>query len=407
MADSTKANYADQEDALRRQLEAAIEAELKLFFESVLEHSYKYSAAGSYFAQFHKALARIDRFGNRTITQNHEYSGLVFFTRPTINFTEANLRQHRILNMLETLDPQSTQFMIRMLLDSDLSQTPYFQDLVGRSPLIDGNSPFITPLSNCCDTLGGAPNLTMETYTTEGGLFSEAQSMPVGSDRSAKPIDLSLSFTDIQGGICHAILMYWFLYMDLLQRGEVVQYTRDFEQRRMGWTSSIYRFMLDPSRQYITKWCKFTGCFPTSFPSASVLDYNSAEGFVEAAKKINVTFKCNHVGYPQDPVILKEFNMLVKKFCGSIDTSAYVRLTTNPEHNYVGLPYITTTQYGPRLDFYAPKYELEDTVIQDLEQASENIAQKKLEYEARIKALRAQYSNQQNQTSSDPNIVYV
>ena len=398
---------SEQEEDLRRKFEASVEADLKNFYASVLEHSYKYSGAGSYFAQFHKALAKLDRFGNRIVTQNHEYSGLVFFTRPTLNLTAANLRQNRIMQMLETEDPLSIQFMIRMLLDSDLSQSPYFSEMVGRSPLIDGTSPFITPFTNYIETLSGGPNLNMESYTTEGGLFSESQAMPIGTDRNAKPIDLSISFAEIQGGINSAILLYWLLYMDLIQRGECIQYRADTEQRRMGWTCSIYRFMLDPTRQYITRWCKFTGCYPISLPTASILDYNASENFVEAAKKLNVTFKCNHTGYPQDPIILKEFNMLVSSFCPGILSKSYKKLTTNPEHNYLGLPYIIPTPDGPRLDFYAPSYADEDTLTQDLVDTSASIAQRRAALEQQISSLHQSSQTQPTPTRSDnPDIFY-
>ena len=311
MATSTTATT--DELALRAQFEKDIASEVDAFYSDILEKSYRDSGAGSYRSQFHKSLAKIDRFGVRAITQNHVYPGLVFITRPKLNLTSANLRMSRVMSMLDSIDPTSIQFMIRMLLDTKLANDVRMMELVGRSPLIDGESPFLTPLISSCESVTGFPSVNIETYTTEGGFFSEDMTTPIGSDRNYKTFDLQASYVDIQGGACNALFQIWAAYIDKVTRGEMVQYAEDTQERRMGWTCSIYRFLLDPSMKYITNWCKCTGCFPVIRSSGAIFDFNRFEGFVEAAKKFNVTFKCNHMGEENDPIILKEFNMLVKR----------------------------------------------------------------------------------------------
>lgn len=359
---------------LKKRVNEEIAGQLEVFFESILEHSYKHSGAGSYFSQFSKALSEIDRFGIRTVTQNNEHSGLTFITRPKLNFMSGNLAHNRLLSILNNTDPLSIQFMIRSLLDTKFCNNPAVMELVYRSPLINHESPFITPLTNCLESISGFPSYNLETYTTEGGFYSEDLSFPIGSDRNRKSFDLQLAFVDIQGGICAAILQMWMEYIAAIVVGEMRQYTEDIDAQRMGFTCSIYRFLLDPSKRYITRWCKCTGGFPIARPSGAVFDLNQSEVFVEAAKKFSVTFKFNHMGIDSDPIILKEFNMLMERFCPDIKRSNNMDVVSTDAHNnYIGLPYITMSQYGPQLEFRARPLTNRDTVYEELEELSNNV----------------------------------
>ena len=198
--------------------------------------------------------------------------------------------------------------------------------------------------------------------------------MPIGSDRNYKSFDLSATFNDIQGGVIAALCQYWAMYTDMVNRGEMVQHTSDINEQIMGFTTSIYRFLLDPSQQYIVQWCCVKGCFPLLRSSGTIFDVNSGESFVEAAKKFNVTFKCNIMGNENDPIILKEFNMLVERFCPEIASENRIKLGTDPGDNYLGLPYIRPTQYGPKLEFYAKPGEDQDTYVEQRKQAEERIS---------------------------------
>jgi len=395
-------------EKLKEEAQAEIAAKMQVFFDSVLEYSYKYSGAGSYYSQFQKTLSKIDRFGVRTVTPNNEHAGLTFITRPKLNLTAGNIRQNRLMSMLDSGDPLSIQFMIRMLLDTKLSQTPTFLPLVDRSPLLDAYSPFLTPLMNCIESVSGFPSANIETYTTEGGFFSEDLTYAAGSDRNRKSFDLQLSFVDMQGGVCAALLQMWMEYICAVSVGEMIAYAEDINAQRINYTVSLYRFLLDPSKRFITRWCKCTGGFPISRPSGAVFDINSSELFVEAAKKFSVTFKFNHMGVENDPVILKEFNMLMQRSCPTIVSSerysARERLTNVPFTNYMGLPYIYETEYGPELVWMADPTENVDTLTADLNKISNEIETTKSQLQQRIEAI--QKSPEVNSYKPNSDIVY-
>jgi hypothetical protein len=302
--------------------------------------------------------------------------------------------------MLDTLDPNTIQFMIRFLLDSKTARNVRYQELISNCPYMDNDSPFLTPITNAVESISGFPNGTLETWTSEAGLFSEDMTIPIGSDRNTKSFDLSMTFSDLPGGICAAILQYWAMYIDRVVRGEMVQHSQDIDQNVMGFTCTIYRFMLDTSKQYITRWCAATGCFPTLRSSGSVFDYSQSDTYVEAARKFNVTFKCNIMGEENDPVILKEFNMKMAKFCPDILSQNRVKLGNAPGDNFLGLPYIVTTANGPKLEFYAKPHEQKDTYLQDSVDTDIRIRAKRKFYEKLI--------NETRQTSSPSgDIVYV
>lgn len=394
--ESSTLSQAQEINNLRTASDEQLSAQLDTFFKTVLEYSHRESGFGSYYSQFHKSLSRIDRYGIRSITQNNEHSGLTFITRPRLNLQTTNIRQNRLLSLLDTTDNMSVQFMIRALLDTRGSRASSNMEsnwhaAAVSSPLIDNLSPFITPLTNCLENVSGFPSQTLETYTTEGGFFSEDLTFAVGSDRNRKSFDLQLSIVDIQGGICNALIQMWIEYITALNTGEMIQYYDDITSQRLGYTCSLYRFLLDPSKKYITRWCKCTGGFPIFRPSGAAFDVNHGETFVEAAKKFSITFKFNHMGIDCDPIILREFNMLVSRYCSSIDTAP--KTTNTPDSNYTGLPYINFTKYGPELEFRQVYNEDISTLTNELTNQASALEQAQKTLSDQI--------NQINTTSSD------
>ena len=66
---------------------------------------------------------------------------------------------------------------------------------------------------------------------------------------------------------------------------------------------------------------------------------NVGEHFVTASGEFSVPFVCNHIGY-NDPIILKEFNMLVDRYAAPVMTNEI--FNAKAENNFHGVPYILT-----------------------------------------------------------------
>lgn len=377
-----------------------IEAMLNDLYLKAMEQTYRSFGAGTYINQLQNNMTNIDRFGVKAITYNNVHSGMLFMTRPHLNLSSINLRQNRFMHLLNTMDPVSLQFAIRLWLDVPMSKDTDLRESVKSCLNFTRKSPWFIPLMNNITDVSGFPSQVIETYTDEGGFFSESQSFAIGSDRNRKPFDLQLTFTEPLGGICMAILQFWLEYIAALTIGEMVAYPWHIDRQVINYTVSIYRFILDPSKQYIQKWSKCTGCFPTARPGGACFDISRNEDFVEAAKTFSTTFRCN-IYEENDPIILKEFNMLAERYWPELKyldpTSAMVlsgntykvergleqgrlkqisnlvKCDNRPEDNYKGLPYITFTSKGPLLGFYREAGEGVDGLKVSLKEQAEQL----------------------------------
>ena len=142
-------------------------------------------------------------------------------------------------------------------------------------------------MCNSLTSISGFPDIALQTQTTQGGYQQEAQTFAIGADDfNRATYNLSLNFKDIQHGPVSAIIYYWLEYIRCVTRGLMLAYADDIDEQRLNYTVSIYRFTLDPTRTYITDWCKCTGCFPTTLNTGSIVQVNDNEEFVRAAQQL-------------------------------------------------------------------------------------------------------------------------
>lgn len=289
-------------------------------------------------------LSQYDRFGVNTMLPNHELVGYTFITRPKLNLSATSLRQDRILAMLDTADPQSLPFAIRCYLDTYFTHTRTdTATLIAQCPFFNEESAFLIPLSNNLVSLAGWPDPVVDTETTDGGFFSEDMTIAKGSDRLNRTYDLTLTFRDIQGGFVLALLYMWIRYIELVVRGDVTAYPEDIAARRVNYTCSIYRFIMDPSKQFITKWSKATGCFPKSIPLGNVFNFGEGEKFITSAAQYSVPFTCNKIEI-WDPIIFRDFNTISKRFSSTLRSGAEVPIDTLPSSSTQNQPFEFITQ---------------------------------------------------------------
>lgn len=320
----------------------------KTFLDQVVEMAYETSGAGGSESQLAQVFSRFDRFGKSFAPKNMMFSGYTFFSRPRLCLTDWNICADRKFGALMTTDVKSIPFAIRCLLDtqfaSDFSKA-------SDSPLVDINNPFLIPLCNAVKSISGFNDPMLATETSAGGFFSEDQTVVIGGDRMSRTYDINCQFRDYPGSPILAIIDYWCQYMANLTDGSMQQYSDAIDFNRMDYTVSIYRFLMDRTNRYITRWAKCTGCFPVSPPSGVSFNMNEGDRVVETAASISVPFKANRIEY-DDPVILKEFNMLVRRYAldaAKINGSPKGFAHNQAQNNFAGVPYITPTGNGYEL----------------------------------------------------------
>lgn len=318
---------------------------------------FREAAAGGHLNQYQNFFSKIDRYQRNALPPNSELSGLTFITRPRLCLASSSLRQSRMMLSLDTENIRSTAFMIRCMLDTRFCRDNI--DLVAQSPMVDVRNPFFVPLCNGLTGISGFPDHQIQTTTTEGGFFSEDQTFAIGSDRLNRTYDLTLSFKDIQHSPLASIFDYWVEYIAQVVRGGMSAYSDDIDNQRINYTVSIYRFNLDPSKKIITKYAKATGCFPRSSPMGDMMNVNENELFVANASRFSIPFVANKIEY-NDPAILMDFNILMKRYCPKIVKDEVPILDLTPHNNFQGLPYVVTNKFGIQLVFKDVDYENND-----------------------------------------------
>ncbi len=332
-------------------------ATLQSLFDVATQQTFRSSGAGSFNALYQTNLSQFDRFGINAMLPNHVLRGYTFITRPKLNLQTASIRADRILSMLDTTDNQSLQYAIRCWLDTKYASRKDMTNFVAGAPFFNAQTPFIIPLSNNLISLSGWPDPVLDTETTDGGFFSEDLTLVKGSDRLNRTYNLTLTFRDIQGGFILALLYYWLRYMELVVRGDVLAYDEDIAARRVNYTFSIYRFVVDPSRQVITNWAKATGCFIKSVPIGNIFNFGERENYLHSAAQYSIEVVANHVGL-MDPIILRDFNTISARYCQQLVTGGLVAAPMTADTNFTGLPYIDLTKGTNKIQFMCAPADL-------------------------------------------------
>lgn len=365
----------------------------KKYTQKILDESYRISGQGRQGNVMQNFLSRLDRHGTAFVPLNAMNYGYTFITRPRLNLAGGNLRQHPVMSTLYSTVENSVPFMIRALLDTKLcNNQPLFRTggktakkiydkeafefsiKAAQSGLVDVRNPFLTPLCNGLLGISGFPDFNIETETTEGDFHSGDYTFVKGSDMNNRTQELSLEFRDVQGSIILSILFYWCLTMALQAKGVMIPYPDDIYEQRLNYTVSIYRFITDPTRKNILWWAKATGCYPKSVPIGALFNVQQSEIMISSAMNFSIPFVANDVKV-NDPGILMDFNRLMQSYCDTIDNDdIYSELEDGLQYNFMGLPYIKTTNTGLRLVWKTSDY-LEDVDLdgQTLDEVEEEV----------------------------------
>jgi hypothetical protein len=288
-------------------------------------------------------MAGIDRFQKNILPANTEYNGYTFITRPRLNLSRTSILTDRILSVLALNDPYSFPFVTRAFMDTRWARQPTVRNYLQQSPYFNVESPFWHPLMNSLVGLTGWPDINIQVATSEGGFHSETQSHPQGYDYLNRGYEFTMEFREPQGAPITSSLIFYLMYLANLTKGTQMQYLEDILDHRMAFTFSVYRFLTDPSRTYITSWAKATGCFFTALRIGNNFDVGEGELFVKNATRQTARCSAHHIDY-NDYIVFHEFNQLMEMYCKWINTpGAYGVLPPISENNFLGLPYIAAT----------------------------------------------------------------
>lgn len=317
-------------------------------------------------------LSQHDRFGRIAVAPHAENVGLTFITRPRLCLQPENCRRDPAMIPLLNPNPNSIGFMIRALLDTKWARDASNVASISSSQLLNPLSPFNIPLSNMLLSISGFPDPYIDTHTTQTGFQGEDQTYAIGSNRLMATYDLSLTFQDMDMAPIAYMLFFWRQYIDNVARGITVAYDDDIDGAILNYTVSIYRFTLDPTRRFIIKYSKATGCFPRTVPFGDMMNFGEGDVTSTSSARFTIPFVANMIEHC-DPGIILDFNVLVERYAAQtlrangeertanrseragVMQRDFVTLSNTAFSNFAGVPYIEETENGLMLVFKYPK----------------------------------------------------
>lgn len=283
------------------------------------------------FSGFNHRNAAID------LPRNTDRLGLTFYTRPDFNLDHSNVKISRLLTealragynsytaaIMTMLDPQCGLFSeaTDKFGGPDRPNQSFMPEgeygMVG-GPInngvgFDNKCAFIPMLSNLQLSLSGFPDSTLDVHRTEEGIMREQRSTPDSTRNTNSAVTLSATYANIAGD---PISTFFNIYLDYISRvkdGTFLPRWENMLQRRADYEMRIYRFILDSTGRYVTKFGIANAVWPLNDTMGAFMNVpNVKNDIIADIDQLNVTYECNVTAY-NDPIIKQEFNEVVTMF---------------------------------------------------------------------------------------------
>lgn len=282
-----------------------------------------------------------------------DHNGYCFFVRPTMNLSRFNAMRDRHLAQLITNIPYSIQQWVRMTLDFTLESREQLS-----SPLIDNQNVFIPLLSNSLKTLTGVPSIVAGTHSSERGIAKEVFTMIDDNIYNYETYTVTATFRNMNGNPFLLLFYSWILAASLQYMGKIVASMPDIIQRRMNYTSRIYRLIMDHTKTYVTGIWAPAYCYPVTLETGSIFKYNIEEPLNRDMATMDVQFQCAG-SIINDDLLFHQFNTAVAMANPMMDNTIRSQTLVKLDRvevdvlNYYGYPRINpvTTE----LEWWVPR----------------------------------------------------
>jgi hypothetical protein len=265
------------------------------------------------------------------VATNKDLYGLTFFVRPQLNLQADNIRNLRQFMPLLTETANSIQRFVRTSLDPRLvaGYTAYGRgggdvanglttvqnnSVRGIScPVMDNQQAFFPVLSNNLVSISGWPDITLQSFTSTGGLYNESYSQVDSVVRNYESFDIDATFKNTRGDPILYLFYIWLYYSSNVFEGRLMPYLDFVTENEIDYMTRIYRLVLDPQRDVVRKIAATGVSYPVSIPLGSFFDYTTEKPYNDQNKDITIRFKCLGAEYLDD-ILIQEFNETVAIF---------------------------------------------------------------------------------------------
>jgi hypothetical protein len=285
-----------------------------------------------------------------------------------MNLSYDNIAMDRVMTPLLTDDSQTLQRIVRSYLDPVGQYDRYTidgRDIVREitTDLIDPYSPFIGLLTNTILSLSGWPDVVVSYFDSTPGPQREVWGMIDDTAEQLGAIDLTATFRNVPGDPITLLFHMWLRYASNVYRGIMMPYPDSVLENEIDYQTRIYRFLLDPTRQYVQKVAVANACVPLSPSMGSVFDFSSDNPYVsDRSSQITIPFHCWGVEY-NDPILIREFNDIVYLFNRDMGTQTRVRKMIKVPYQHLatfngyGYPYVDPRTFEMQWWVYRDLYQ--------------------------------------------------
>lgn len=294
---------------------------------------------------------------------NKDDYGLIFFTRPQLNLSTENILEERFMGPLLTKNAASIQRIIRMYLDPRLG----IANPPMTSPFVDNKSAFIPLLSNQCISCSGWPDVLLDTFESQPGIYKEVYGQTDGVFKNYTSYDIVATFRNMAGDPITLLFLIWTFYQAAVFEGALVPYPDFLVQNEIDYNTRIYRLVLDSSRRYVQKIACTGASWPINVPVGSSYNFEVDTPLNESNKEITIQFRSLGARF-MDEIVVHDFNKVVGIFnpdmrhrdMSTNKTMVKIPIDQLQLFNYRGYPHIHPNT--KELQWYVPKSE-HDAVV--------------------------------------------
>lgn len=269
------------------------------------------------------------------IPANQDAYGLTFFTRPKLNLSYDNLAASRLLTPLMGEAEDTIARAIRCMLDPIGEKGDVLNKIEPViSQLTDPEQAFLPLLTNNLVSMSGWPDFTVDTFTSQEGLYKEAFSMVDGTTHMYGTYDITANFRNIQGDPITFLFMVWVHYAAMVYNGTMVPYPDAIIENYYDYNTRIYRLVLDYEHKYVQKIAACGAAFPMASPLGNAFNFANDSHYNRENDQLGIPFRCMGVMY-LDPILIDEFNGVVAMFNKSMSVENIAKgavIKIDPRH---------------------------------------------------------------------------
>jgi hypothetical protein len=260
-------------------------------------------------SDYHQSMADFLRGFNRLrqgspIAGNRDHQGMVFFTRPDLNLSDANLSASRYFSPLLTKNTATYQSAARVMLD------PVFGSRYGSHPLIDPLQAFMVPFSNAILNVSGWPDESINVARSTPGIAKEVHIMNDSIAEFHGDFSLSLELQNIQGSFILMVIRMIMLYSGFVYIGKMQPRISNLIENRIDYMTRVYRITFDPTGRYVSHIAICNAGVFEGVSSGMIANYDRSITANDEVSKISVGLACTGF-YLDDPILIEEFNTVV------------------------------------------------------------------------------------------------